>query len=134
MRNFETLFDAAQAVRNFTIDKPEGCPDAIFERLRTQSMDLVAWEQTLRAIYDADRGAGDADSVGPELMQIAAAALCVFAVSGFLVIGKDGTAARMRLALLRDAGEPAPEGMAWPDPENDPAKTFIPPPPEPPAL
>lgn len=120
MKSYLTLFEAAQGIRNFTIDKPEGCPEAIFERLRNQTADLVEWGETCEAIYRADRGAGDDDTVGPELMQIAAGALAVFASTGFLAIGKDGTAARMRLALLRDAGEAAPEGMSWPEASEDP--------------
>jgi hypothetical protein len=126
MRNFETLFDAAQAVRDFTIDKPEGCPPEIFERLRTLGpMDKIEWEKTLWAIYDADRGAGDDTTVGPELMQIGAGALAVFATFQFMLIGKDETATKMRKALLRDAGEPAPDGIPWPDPADDPARMTI---------
>lgn len=124
MKTYLTLHEALQGVRDFTIDKPEGCPTDIFQRLRKQTVALDQWGDTLQAIYDADRGAGDEDTVGPELMQIAAGALVVFANSGFYDIGKDGTAARMALALLRDSGEPAPEGMAWPDPESDPPKSI----------
>lgn len=120
MKTYLTLFESLQGIRDFTIDRPEGSPAEIFERLRNQTADLVSWGETLEMIYRADRGAGDDLTVGPELMQVAAGALGVFAASQFLTIGKDNTAAKMRLALLRDSGEPEPEGMAWPEPSEDP--------------
>lgn len=138
MRIFTDLFAAQQAIIDFAIDKPEGCPTAIFDMLRVlKPTDLVQWEAIFREVYFATHGVGDGDSVGPELAQIVAGALLVFAQSGFHEIGKNGIAARMRLALLRDAGEPAADGAPWPDPSEDPSQNavlglpedFVPPPP-----
>lgn len=132
IQHYETLFDALQAVRNFTIDKPEECPATIFEILRSQAADLVSWQNTLQAIYNAPRGDGSDSTVGPILLNIAAGALAIFAVSNFF---SNGTlSARQRLALLRDAGEDAPEGMTWPDAADDPTSSApvpVPTPPEP---
>ncbi|MDH7971032.1 hypothetical protein QH494_02465 [Sphingomonas sp. AR_OL41] len=131
IQHYETLFDALQAVRNFTIDKPEECPATIFEMLRAQTAELVAWQNTLGAIYDAPRGGGSETTVGPILLNIAAGALGVFAVSNFFSRGS--LSARQRLALMRDAGEDAPDGMTWPDAADDPAGTPAVPVPTPPA-
>lgn len=126
MKAHETLNDTLQELRDFAIDKPEGCPDRVFALIRKQTSDLVSFGELLTTIYDTPVGAGDDDTIGPVLAQVAAAGLGVFAMSGFLDIGKDGRANRMRLALLREAGEPAPAGLSWPDPADDPARRPLP--------
>jgi hypothetical protein len=132
MQEYGTLIDATQAARDFTVDRPEGCPPAIFDRLRNQTQGVPEWHETLRVIYDADWGVGDDDTVGPELMKIAAGAFGVFATWRFFDIGQNGDSAKMRMALLRDAGVEAPLGMVWPDPADDPAKSVVVAPPVPP--
>lgn len=125
---------ARQALNNFAINRPEECPTAIFEAITSlPTVDLVGWGDLLETIYRAPRGVGDADTVGPILMQIAAGNLAWFAFNRSLLIGQNGDAAKMRLALMRDAGEPAPEGLSWPDPADDPVAIVVPEPPAPPA-
>ena len=125
---------ARQALNDFAINRPEGCPADIFDAITSlPTVNLVGWGALLEAIYFADRGTGDATTVGPILMQIAAGNLLWFAYNQWLAIGESGDAGKMRLALIRDAGEEAPVGTSWPDPADDPVRIVIPEPPVPPS-
>lgn len=123
----DTLNQTVQALRDFAIDKPESCPDFIFDQIRKANGDLPEMAELLRSIYDVPVKRGGKETIGPQLAQIAAAGLSVFARSRFMDLGKPDQdnvvpAERMRLALLRDAGEPALAGLNWPDPEQDPER------------
>lgn len=127
MNTYPSLNEMLQDVRDFGFNRPEGAPAEIRDRMRTLTTDLVGIGEFLQAVYDADRGAGTDTTVGPVLMQIVAGGLLVFAQSGFLELGKDvPRATGMRMALLRDAGEPPPAGAPWPEPSADPAKAPVP--------
>lgn len=130
----DQLYQGRAALVRLLANQVEAVPSHIRELiLDTRDGDLPAEIELVRSIYDADRGDGDDDTVGPHTLNIAGAMAGVIADRAFYDVGRDGTAAKMRGAMLRDAGVEAPEGMAWPLPENDPPKRGAAPVEEPPA-
>lgn len=116
------LYEGRAALLTLLLTGAEACPDHIRDHaLSIKDGDLSREIELARLIYDADRGDGDSETVGPAVMQIGAAMFGVIATRGFYN-GLDGDAAKMRQALLRDAGVEAPAGMTWIDPADDPAK------------
>ncbi len=55
----------------------------------------------------------------PEALRLGAQMAFVCRVNGRHGLG-DGRGWAMQQALQRDAGDPAPEGLNWPDPSADP--------------
>ena len=117
MRVIANLPEAGQAVRDWLAFRPEATPPIVRERMRLwDGLSPVGLAELARTIFDVGEAAG------PELMQLGAGLLGLVAVNGWFDCGQDGSARAMRLALLRDAGEPAQVGMPWPDPADDPAR------------
>lgn len=118
MTPFTDLQQATTGIVAFMMTHGSGLPEATRDAVLTAAGQPSPVDQlmgTLEALYAAK---ADIPDEGKELVAKIAE---IVTPLGWHGIQEDNRGSRIQMAMLRDLGEDAPEGMSWPDPEDDPA-------------
>ena len=125
MLYFDNITEAGDAVNEWFWVNKNGMSESMVGVIQPllgptkSAVDLIV--KTAEEIY---KRRGDLDS---STLQLGAALSSLAGLWGFHGMDVDNRGHRIALALYRDSGETAPEGLAWPDSSQDPEiKGFAP--------
>jgi len=114
MRSFDTITDARKAIRKFNDD---ALPEHMRERFDTIASSPSPVDQIVKLgefLY-ANR-----DQIDDDATELAGGLIQYATLNAWHGLADDARGDRIVQAIRRDLGEPAPNGVEWPDAASDP--------------